>query len=181
MMKQLILIFLVLTIYNLTFGQVQNTSYQDPNGEKILQLSIIVPIVKCEAWKLFSTDNGLVKWIAPVAKIELETGGSIKTNYDKEKGPDDKSAIRLDIINYLTDELMTLKVNLNNSFPKEVQQEDKNLQEIIQFIDIGNEQTKIISSMVGWGKGEQWDKTYNFFEKGNIWTYEQVLKIFDQK
>ena len=28
------------------------------------------------------------------------------------------------------------------------------------------------------GTGSDWDKTYNFFVKGNIWTYEQILKLY---
>ncbi|CAN5421941.1 hypothetical protein BH11BAC2_BH11BAC2_22260 [soil metagenome] len=74
--------------------------------------------------------------------------------------------------------MLTLKVNLNDNFPKEAKNEDKNLQEIIQFVDLGNGKTKIISSMVGWGQGSHWDKAYTFFEKGNIYTYDELLKLF---
>lgn len=160
------------------FSQVSNTSYQNANGEKVLQLSITLPIPRSEAWKLFSTDSGLVKWIAPVAKINLRTGGWIKTNYDSTKSINDPGAIRLDIINFLSEQLLTLKVNLNGHFPKQARDEDKNLQEILRFIGLDNGQTKIISSMVGWGTGEHWDKTYSFFEKGNTWTFEQINRLF---
>ena len=30
--------------------------------------------------------------------------------------------------------------------------------------------------MIGWGNGSDWDKTYNFFVKGNEWTYQELLK-----
>ncbi|HEV8081588.1 MAG TPA: hypothetical protein VGP55_00195 [Chitinophagaceae bacterium] len=78
----------------------------------------------------------------------------------------------------MNEELLTLKVNLNNNFPKSAKDEDANLQELIQFKDAGEGKTKIISSMIGWGKGEDWDKTYGFFVKGNIWTYEELYKAF---
>ena len=131
-----------------------------------------------EAWQLFTTDAQLMKWIAPVAHIELRTGGYILTNYDKTKPLTDSSSIKLDIINYLEHEILTLKVNLNNSFSPKVKSEDGNLQEIIQFVSVSPKQTKVISSMVGWGKGEDWDKTYGFFERGNIWTFEEMLKLY---
>jgi hypothetical protein len=35
--------------------------------------------------------------------------------------------------------------------------------------------------MIGWGKGVDWDKTYTFFEKGNIWTYKELTKLFKSK
>jgi hypothetical protein len=32
--------------------------------------------------------------------------------------------------------------------------------------------------MVGWGQGEEWDKAYGFFVKGNEWSYQELLKLF---
>lgn len=164
-------------IFNLN-AQVHNTSYVTQYGEKVLQLSITVPININDTWNLFTTDEGLKKWIAPVAKIDMKIGGSIKTNYDPNKSLDDSTSIKLDIINYIEYEMLTLKVNLNNSFPPEAKREDKNLQEILQFVKVDDNKTKIISSMVGWGQGTHWDKTYSFFEKGNEWTYKELLKLF---
>lgn len=159
-------------------AQVINSSYVTNYGEKVLQLSIIVPLDKIAAWKLFTTEEGLKKWIAPVAKIDMKVGGSIITNYDKTKTIEDSTSIELDIINYIQQEILTLKVNLNNNFPPSTIKEDKNLQEILQFISVGKGKTKIVSSMIGWGQGSDWDKVYSFFEKGNIWTYEEILKLF---
>ena len=177
-MKKLLLIFVFGQLIINAKAQVTNSSYVTQYGEKVLQLSIVVPININETWKLFTTDEGLKKWIAPVAKIDMKIGGSIKTNYDPNKTVDDTSSIKLDIINYIEYEMLTLKVNLNNNFPPEAKREDKNLQEILQFVKVDDNKTKIISSMVGWGQGSHWDKTYSFFEKGNDWTYKAILKLF---
>jgi uncharacterized protein YndB with AHSA1/START domain len=177
-MKKLLLIFVFGQLIINAQAQVTNSSYVTQYGEKVLQLSIVVPININETWKLFTTDEGLKKWIAPVAKIDMKIGGSIKTNYDPNKTVDDTTSIKLDIINYIEYEMLTLKVNLNNNFPPEAKREDKNLQEILQFVKVDDNKTKIISSMVGWGQGSHWDKTYSFFEKGNDWTYKEILKLF---
>lgn len=172
---------LALLLTGVMFGQAQsvkNTSYVTQTGEKVLRLESILPVSLDEAWQLFTTDVQLMKWIAPVAHIELSTGGFILTNYDKTKPLTDSSSIKLDIINYLEHDILTLKVNLNNNFSPKVKAEDGNLQEIIQFVSVSPKQTKVISSMVGWGKGAEWDKTYGFFERGNVWTYEELLKLF---
>ena len=178
MRKFLILMALCILTYSESNAQVTNSSYTTQYGERVLQLSVIVPMKTKEVWKLFTTDEGLKKWLAPVAKIDMKTGGSIKTNYDKAKTFDDSTSIRLDIINYLEYESLTLKVNLNNNFPAEAKKEDKNLQEILQFADAGKGKTKIILNMVGWGEGKHWDETYSFFEKGNDWTFKEILKLF---
>jgi hypothetical protein len=176
-LMKFISLLLALCIGITSKAQVENTSYINKSNERVLQLSIIVPIDVKETWKYFSTDSGLVKWIAPVAHIELKNGGYIITNYDEKKTLSDSTSIRLGIISYLENELITFKVDLNNNFSKKLQEEDENLQEIIQFVSIAPGKTKIISSMVGWGPGEDWNKTYNFFVKGNEWTYKELLKV----
>jgi uncharacterized protein YndB with AHSA1/START domain len=158
-------------------AQVQNTSYTNSSGEKVLQLAITVPLSIEQTWAYFTQDEKLVKWIAPVAHIELKNGGYIVTNYDKNKKLSDSSSIRLGIISYLQNELLIMKVELNDHFSKKSQEEDINLQEIIQFVPVAGGKTKIISSMIGWGKGADWDKNYDFFVRGNIYTYEELLKI----
>src|SRR6187549_2443261 len=82
-------------------AQVENTSYVNTSNEKVLQLSIIVPLNVKEAWKYFTTDSSLATWIAPLAHIELKNGGYIVTNYDETKSLSDSSSIKLDIISYL--------------------------------------------------------------------------------
>ena len=49
-------------------AQAVNSSYVTEFGEKALQFSIIVPGERAEVWKLFTTDQGLKKWISPVVK-----------------------------------------------------------------------------------------------------------------
>jgi hypothetical protein len=90
----------------------KNTSHVNAALEKVLQLSIIVPLEIKEAWKYFSTDAKLSFWIEQVAHIELKNGGYIITNYDTIKKLSDDSSIKLGIISYLENELLLLKVDL---------------------------------------------------------------------
>lgn len=157
-------------------AQVNNTSYVNKSKNKVLQLSIILPMELPAAWEYFTVDSNLVKWIAPVAHIELKPGGYIVTNYDRSKTTDDSSSIKLPILSYLDNKLIIFKVNLNSHFSVKLQQEDQYLQELIEFVPVGNGNTKIISSMLGWGRGKDWDDAYDFFLKGNEWTYNELLK-----
>ena len=177
-MKNFLITLLVLSLTSAKSQSVNNTSYTSETGEKVLRLEVIVPVGKEEAWQLFTKDEQLMRWMAPQAHIELKPEGYILTNYDKTKPLTDSSSIKLNILNYVQGELMTLKVNLNDNFSKSVQKEDENLLEVIQFESIGPKETMIISSMFGWGEGEDWNKTYDFFVKGNQWTYEQLIKLY---
>jgi uncharacterized protein YndB with AHSA1/START domain len=168
----LISLFMTLALYSQTL---KNTSYINQTGERVLRLEMDLPINLSETWKLFTTDEKLKKWIAPLVHIELRSGGYMITNYDTSKSLSDSSSIKLPITSYIENEILVLKVILNNHFSENVRDSDENLQEVIQFIKVGNNHTKIVSSMIGWGTGTDWDKTYDFFVKGNEWTYQQLL------
>ncbi len=108
-----------------------------------------------------------------------KNGNSKLKRVIRKKPPSDSSYIKLKAITYLENESLNLKVDLSNDFPKIVQQQADDLMETVQFIDAGDGKTTIISSMTGWGKGEEWDKAYNFFVTGNEWKYNKFLSNFN--
>jgi uncharacterized protein YndB with AHSA1/START domain len=159
-----------------TAQDVRNTSYVTKSGERVLRIETFVPVSTEDVWKVWTAPQELSKWIAPVVAIDLRIGGTISTNYDQKATIGNPGTIQLPIINYIEKQLITLKVNLNDKFPKKVRDEDHNLQEIAQIVDLGDGKTKVVSSMVGWGAGKDWDQTYDFFARGNEWTYRQLAK-----
>ena len=171
---------LILFFSNLTVQSqiLKNTSYKNQSDEKVLRFECVLPVNLTDAWNLFTTDKKLEKWIAPLAHIELKTGGYIITNYDQSKSLLDGSSIKLPITSFIDKEILVLKVILNENFGKSVRESDENLQEVIQFIKVDKKHTKIVSSMIGWGTGNDWDKAYDFFAKGNEWTYKELIKNY---
>jgi len=157
---------------------VMNLSFVSESGEKFLRYEMEVDTSITEVWKAIATEEGVKTWMAPVAKLDLKTGGTVQTNYSSNSKIGDEGTISLNIINYIPNEMLIYKISLNNVFPEKCRKEDKNLQEIIQLKPVSNNRTKIISTMVGWGVGKEWDKTYSFFERGNKWSYQQLLKRF---
>jgi hypothetical protein len=169
---------LLLTIGSVSASaqEIFDTSYTTHTGERVLRIESTIPVSVNEVWAAFTTEKGLASWVAPVVKLDLRVGGALSTNYDKNALIGSPGTIRLPILNYLEREMITFKVNLNDSLSKKAQAEDKNLQEIVQIVDLGNGRSKVISSMIGWGEGKEWDEIYRFFAKGNRWTYEQLIK-----
>lgn len=161
--------------------EVLETSYTAANGEKVLRFEVVVPASRAEVWKAFSTSEGARGWMAPRAAMDLRVGGELVTRYDTTAALDDPGSIHLPILNYLDEELITFKVELTESFPPSTQSEDQNLQEIVQLRDEGEGKTRVVSSMVGWGTGPDWEKTYGFFRKGNEWTYRQLVRYLGGK
>jgi uncharacterized protein YndB with AHSA1/START domain len=133
-------------------------------------------------WKYFATEDGLRCWAAPVVRLDLRIGGSLQSNHGKKAVIGDPGTISLGIVNYVENEIMTYRVKLNDEFSAQLRSEDGNLQEIIQLQRLRNGGTRLVSTMVGWGKGAEWDKAAAFFAKGNEWSYQQLAKcVADSK
>lgn len=177
----LLLCTLILAVASASEASVRDTSYTTQSGERVLRIETVVPAPAEEVWAAWTTARGLSGWIAPVVAVDFRVGGSIRTNYDAKSQIGGPGTISLPIINYIDFQLITLKVNLNDTFPSLVREHDRNLQEIVQIIDLGAEGTRIVSSMIGWGTGKEWDDAYKFFERGNVWTYQQLDKYCSGK
>lgn len=174
-----LLLFLLFPV--LTAAQtVQNTSSQARARERVLRIEAIVPNSREEVWAAFATVEGLRRWVAPVVALDLRAGGSLLTHYDERAEIGSAGTIETTILNYLEAELITFKVNLNESFSDKLRSEDSNLQEIVQFTALDDGGTKLISTMVGWGTGPDWDEVYDFFARGNEWTYRQLVDALEE-
>jgi hypothetical protein len=161
-----------------TAQEVFTTNLVTESKERVLRIEGIIHASQQQVWKAFATEEGLKKWIAPVVALDLRIGGALSTHYDTNASIGSPGTIRLGIVHYLEPELITYKVNLTSSFSQKARAEDQNLQEIVQIVPWTNGTTKVISSMVGWGAGKEWDDTYNFFAKGNAWTYQRLARCF---
>jgi uncharacterized protein YndB with AHSA1/START domain len=175
------LIWFSLFTASLAGQTVRNTSTTTQNGERVLRIETIVPVSPEKVWQALTTTEGWKGWAAPVAKVDFRIGGTIFTHYDSNAKIGSPGTIQIAIVNYLEREMITLKLKLTNQFPEKTRAEDQNLQEIVQVIAIDSDHTKVVSSMVGWGIGKEWDDVYNFFAKGNQWSYQQLFNFLSAK
>ena len=170
-------ILALVTLSSLSIGAdspIKQTSIVTLSAERVLRLETVINASRDEVWKAFATEAGLRGWLAPLVRLDWRVGGSMKTNYDSAANIDGAGTITNTIVNYLPGELITYKVNLTATFAPSVRAEDKNLQHIVQLVPLGKHETKLISSMVGWGAGADWDKAYDFFAKGNAWEFGKL-------
>jgi uncharacterized protein YndB with AHSA1/START domain len=160
--------------------EVKTTRLRAASGERVVRVETTLRQSPDTVWTAFSTEEGLRCWVAPVVRLDLRTGGSLVTNYDKAAAIGSPGTISLPILNYVEKEEITFKVKLNEAFPERLRSEDDRLQEVVQLQRLADGGTKVVSSMVGWGSGEEWDKAFEFFARGNEWTYRNLAKCFSK-
>jgi uncharacterized protein YndB with AHSA1/START domain len=128
---------------------VKATTPRTRSGERVVRIETTLRPSPETTWKAFSTEEGLRCWAAPLVRLDLRTGGSLETNYDKAAGIGGPGTISLRILNYVEGEVLTFKAELNDSFSERLRAEDDRLQEVVQLQRLPNGGTRVVSSMVG--------------------------------
>lgn len=160
------------------FGQaVENTSYRDADGRRVLRQSVVVEAPVDSAWRAFTTSEGLRSFVAPVAAIDLEVGGRWEASYDRDARIGDPGNIVNEILAYLPGEMLSIRVRRappDFPFPEEV----KELWTVIQFDEAGPERTRVTETMLGWEEGRAWDALYAAFERDNATVFRRLRERF---
>ena len=49
---------------------------------------------------------------------------------------------------------------------------------VYRFEPVAPRQTRVTVTMMGWGTGPAWDASYDFFQRGNEWEMQQLVRHF---
>ena len=162
------------------FEDISSTVDSLDNGELIFRHDVLINAPLSEVWAAYTTAQGIKGWIAPVADIDLRTGGLMRTNYDATKTLDDPSSILLTVRNYIPHKMLTLQASLTNHFEGFTKEEQGNMYNVVLFEAISKKKTRLISYGLGYKKEAKYLALLKFFIPANEWTYQQ-LKNYVEK
>lgn len=150
-------------------------------GERTLKQSMVVNADLATAWAHFTDAESVKRWMAPVAEVDLRSGGSIRTSYDPCASIGDPSTIRLNIVNFVPRRLLTLQAELPGDARPEWMSEEAfaardRLYNVIEFEPVDTDRTRITSWGLGYGAGAEWEQMIQFFIRGNEWSFAQLQK-----
>lgn len=161
-----------------TFRDVGNSSFVEPGGGRVLQLSIVVNAPPAAVWEAFTTSEGFRTWAVPVAWVDLRVGGMMESSYQPTAKVGDAENIKNQIVAYVPGRLLSIR---NVQTPSGLKHRELFGQVVntIEFEDFGAGRTRVTMTGVGWGPGEGFDYLYRHFEWGNAWSLAELKKRFD--
>ncbi len=157
--------------------EVKNSSYVTDSGQRVLRQEMVVPVPPDSVWYAFTTVSGMTSWMVPIASIDLKTGGDLETSYNPAGKLGDPDNIHNTVLSFIPNKMFSFRIGLTAQFPEEPRKAGS-LFYVILLDDLGNGQTRVEGSMLGWGDGDQWDEVYKKFERGNEYTFHQLYKRF---
>ena len=144
---------------------VQDTSFREPNGERVLQQSIDIASSPSCVWRSFADEDGIKAFGMKLAHVEMRNGGVIEEGFSPDAKLGGGQTIRHHIIAYLPERLLVLK---NESTPPGLPHAElyPNIVQVIMVEPEGGK-TRLTISHTGYGAGDGYDQLYAFFQKDN--------------
>lgn len=119
-----------------------------------------------DAWKKWSTHDGLKTFFGADNKIELQIGGAFEIYFLMDNPYGLRGSETCKIISYLPEKMLSFSWNAPPNF-EYVRNHEHKTHVVILFHAIDGEHTKIEINHLGWIDDEQFDKVYDYFN--NAW------------
>jgi uncharacterized protein YndB with AHSA1/START domain len=135
-------------------------------SDKILRKEMIVPATLKEVWEAWTTTEGVKSFFSSQAKVELAVGGPFEIYFllDALDGSQGSEGCR--VLSYLPGEMLSFSWNAPPEFGE---LRGRHTIVVLRFEQVEPGQVKVTLWHHGWGKGGEWNKLYDYFDKA--WSY----------
>lgn len=154
---------------------VADESYVAPDGERVLQESVVVRAPPRAVWQALTTSEGFASWAVGFAHIDFRLGGVIETSYRRDAKLGDPGNIRNRIIAFAPERMLAIQ---NIQAPPKTDFDVptfQSLQTVTLLDPLPDGGTRVTTIEPGYGAGPKFDGVYQAFRAGNGWTL-QALK-----
>jgi uncharacterized protein YndB with AHSA1/START domain/uncharacterized protein YciI len=143
-------------------------------SDKMIHKEVTVPATLEEVWNAWTTTEGVKSFFSPNAKVELRVGGPFEIYFMMDAPYGMRGSEDCRILSYLPMEMLSFEWNAPPDFGDLRYQLTR---VILQFDEIEPGKIKVVLAQAGWGKGEDWDKLFDYFDRA----WEMVLANFEKQ
>lgn len=149
-------------------------------GERILVQTLRAKASVEAAWTAHTTDAGYASWAAPQAKVDLRVGGSIQSRYDTAGKIGDPGTNTLTIINYVPNEVLTLRAAPAPTWPEFLKKDADNLSNVVLFRQLDDGIVEVVSYGIGYRDAPEYDQLLSFFSKANEGLLKKLKGVLEK-
>jgi uncharacterized protein YndB with AHSA1/START domain len=145
------------------------TIVQSDQPVKRLDWEVTVPASIDRVWAAFTTQDGMMSWLAPQTRAELKPGGDWRASFPgyAEAGGN--------ILAFQPNTLLVLSAMAPEKFP--TVRSERTLA-VFAFTPHGDSETIVHLSQTGWKSGAEWDAAYDYLTNGNTQLLEALYQRF---
>ncbi len=133
-------------------------------AERRLRKQVTVAAPLAEVWTAWTTTEGVKTFFGPEAKVEAVVGGPFEIYF----GPSQPEGLRgsegCKVQSVVPMKLLAFTWNAPPTIPA-IRNSGVHTVVYIELEEDGAGQTRVTMTHTGWGAGEDWDKTYQYFDR----------------
>jgi hypothetical protein len=157
------------------FTDVHDSSFSEPSGARVLQLSIVVHAPVGKLWKLLSSSDVWRSWAVLMAWVDFSVGGLIETAYTKTAVPGAPGNIKNAIVAYVPERLLVLR-NVQAPPGFENAEDFAKTVTVINLRPVAKDATEVELDGVGYLATPAFDALLKKFRWGDSWTLEYLKR-----
>jgi uncharacterized protein YndB with AHSA1/START domain/uncharacterized protein YciI len=136
--------------------------YPQEQSGKALHKTVTVPTPVHQAWKDWTTSEGVRRFAPSLATIDLRIGGRYEWLFSDDAPEGQAGSEDCLILSYLPEKMLSFEWNAPPQLPEARRQRTV---VVILFDEKVPGQTTVDFNHFGFGVGEEWDQTYDYFDK----------------
>ena len=155
---------------------VQDASFAEPDGDRVIHLSTLVPAPPERVWEALTTADGWRRMGVRSAAVDFQVGGIIETNYKPDVPVGSRGNIRNEIVAYVPGRVLVIRnVQAPPGFAHP--EEFSKTATVLELAPEGAG-TRLSLAAVGFRPGAAYDALYSGFRAGNRWSLAAFARSF---
>ncbi|MGZ5584602.1 MAG: SRPBCC family protein [Usitatibacter sp.] len=130
-------------------------------AERAIEKEIVVNAPVHAAWSAWATSEGIQSFFAPEAIVEARPEGRYSIHFNPYGAPGMRGADDMRVLAVQPDRMISFTWNAPPHLPEARAQRTL---VIVRTEPVGEQQTRVKITHVGWGDGGQWDEAYKYFD-----------------
>jgi len=159
------------------FPAVADTSFTEPDGDRVMQLSVEVPASRAAVWGAWTTREGWESFAVRHARVDFRVGGVIETSYAAEFTPGAAGNIENVVEAYVPERMLVIR---NRKAPAGFADatEFAATATVLEFETLAPDRTRVTLTAVGFAPGPAYDDLLAKFRVGNAYTLDRLRLRF---
>lgn len=149
---------------------------KDPS-DRVLKKEVVVNASMEQVWNAWTTTAGVTSFFASQGRVGLYPGGPFEILFVPSAPEGSRGSEDCRVLTWLTHEMLCFDWNAPPSFGD---LRKKHTRVTLQFESVADNKVKVILSQEGWGRGEQWDRLFDYFDKAWASVLANLKKRFDE-
>jgi uncharacterized protein YndB with AHSA1/START domain len=130
------------------------------NFPRAINDDLIIPANVSEVYNAWTTVEGIRSFFAPDANIKLEIMGPYEIIFLPDNPPGSRGGEGNVILSFQENRMFSFTWNAPPEY-KKVRNEKTHV--LLNFISMNDNETRLLFYQDGWGEGEEWDKSFEYF------------------